>query len=153
MFTEMGTDRLSGTTRTTYRIAAPILLCLVVTARLMAQDHPPEGLTGYPLSVYMQFFQACFSDKRCTRTDNLHVDPLPKGCCVLIVTNGNGRGKDEVGSFEVFLNGKRVIPPDHSPSARATVTVQTNNSIKLSLTGESGSRVLVLIAYDSRQSK
>jgi len=61
---------------------------------------------------------------------------VPKGCCILTVTNGNGLGKDEVRSFEVFLNGKSVVPSDHSPNAQATVAVQPSNTIKVILTGE-----------------
>jgi hypothetical protein len=101
----------------------------------------------------MKFFPACSSDKPCTRTEDFRVDPLPKGCCILTVTNGNGLGKDEVRRFEVLLNGESVIPADHSPNAQATVTVQTSNTIKVILTGEPNSKVHVLIAYDPRQSK
>ncbi|HVR26413.1 MAG TPA: hypothetical protein VMU26_24175 [Candidatus Polarisedimenticolia bacterium] len=71
----------------------------------------------------------------------------------MTVTNGNGQGKDEVRSFEVTLNGKNVVSSDHSPSAQATVAVQMSNNIKVILTGEPSSKVLVLIAYDPRQSK
>jgi hypothetical protein len=93
------------------------------------------------------------SDKPCTRTEDFRVDPVPKGCCILTVTKGNGQGKDEVRSFEVFLNGKSVVSSDHSPNAQAAVAVQTNNKIKLILTGEPSSKVFVLIAYDPRQSE
>jgi hypothetical protein len=149
----MRAERLKGSKHKAYRLAARILLCLIGTARLTAREHPQPGFTGYPPSVYMQFFQACPSDKPCTRTEDFRVDPVPKGCCILMVTNGNGLGKDEVRSFEVFLNGKSVIPADHSPNAKATVAVQTSNTIKLILTGEPSSKVLILIAYDPRQSK
>jgi hypothetical protein len=84
---------------------------------------------------------------------DFRVDPVPKGCCILTVTKGNGQGKDEVRSFEVFLNGKSVVSSDHSPNAQAAVAVQTNNKIKLILTGEPSSNVFVLIAYDPRQSE
>src|ERR1700728_912520 len=117
------------------------------------QESQPQNFTLYPPSVYMQFFQACSSDKPCTRTEDFRVDPMPKGCCILPVTNGNGQGKDEVHSFEVFLNGKSVLSSNHSSNARATVAVQTSNKIKVILTGERSSKVLVLIAYDPRQSE
>ena len=98
-------------------------LCLVaaslVTAQNVGKVHPPQNFTGYPPSVYMQFSQACSSDKPRTRTEDFLVDPVPNGCCILTVTNGNGLRKDEVRSFEVFLNGKSVVPSDHSPSAQA----------------------------------
>jgi len=132
-------------------------LCLVaatlVTAQDVGRDRPPQNFTGYPPSVYMQVFQACSSDKPCARTEDFRVDPVPKGCCVLTVTNGNGLGKDEVRSFKVFLNGQNVVPSDHSPNAQATVAVQTSNRIRVILTGEPSSKVLVLIAYDPRQPK
>ena len=132
-------------------------VCLVavtfVTAQDVGKDRPPQNFTGYPPSVYMQFFQACSSDKPCTRTEDFRVDPVPKGCCILTVTNGKGLGKDEVHSFEVFLNGQNVASSDHSPNAQATVAVQTSNRIRVILTGEPSSKALVLIAYDPRQSK
>jgi hypothetical protein len=149
----MRTERPRVSRHKKYRLASYILLCLINAARLVAQDHPQQGFTAYPPSVYMQFFQACSSDKPCTRTEDFRVDPLPKGCCILTVTNGNGLGKDEVRSFEVFLNSKNVVPADHSRNAQATVAVQTNNTIKVVLTGEATSKVLVLIAYDPRRSK
>jgi hypothetical protein len=126
-----------------------------VAATLVAQDvgkaHPPQNFTLYPPSVYLQLFQACSSDKPCTRTEDFHVDPVPKGCCILAVTNGNGSGKDEVRSFEVFLNGKSVVRSDRSPSTHATVALQTSNRIKVILTGDPSSKVLVQVAYDPRQ--
>jgi hypothetical protein len=132
-------------------------LCLMAAVLVTAQDvgkgHPPQNFTGYPPSVYMEFFHACSSDKPCSRTEDFRVDPVPKGCCILTVTNGNGLGKDEVRSFEVLLNGKRVVPSGHSPNAQATVAVQTSNRIKVIVTGEPTSKVLVLIAYDPRQSQ
>ena len=125
----------------------------LVTGQDAGKGQPPANFTGYPPSVYMQFFRACSSDTPCTRTEDFRVDPVPKGCCVLTVTNGNGLGKDEVRSFEVFLNGKSVVSADHTPNAQATVTVQTSNTIKVILTGEPKSKVQILIAYDPRQSK
>jgi hypothetical protein len=64
---------------------------------------------------------------------------------------GNGLGKDEVRSFEVFLNGKSIVTSGNSPNAQVTVAVQMSNRIKVILTGEPSSKVLVLIAYDPRQ--
>jgi hypothetical protein len=149
----MCAERLSVSRRKPYRLAAGLLLCFIGAARLTAQDHPQQGVTGYPPSIYMKFFEACSSDKPCTRTEDFRVDPVPKGCCILMVTNGNGLGKDEVRSFEMFLNGKSIISANHSPNAQATVAVQTNNTIKVVLTGEPSSKVFVLIAYDPRWSK
>jgi len=130
-----------------------LVAATLVAAQDAGKDHSHQNFTFYPPSVYMQFFQACSTDKPCTRTEEFRVDPVPKGCCILSVTNGDGQGKDEVRSFEVFLNGKSVIPSDRSPIASATVAVQTTNRIKVILTGEPSSKVLVLIAHDPRQSK
>jgi hypothetical protein len=133
-----------------------VSFCLIATALLAAQgtivDHPQQTSTGYPPSVYMGFFQACSPDKPCTRTEDFRVDAVPKGCCILTVTNGDGLGKHEVRSFEVFLNGQSVAS-DHSQNAQAPVAVQTSNTVKVVLTGEQSSKVFVLIAYDPRQSK
>ena len=139
--------------RTSWIAGLFVVAATLVTAQDGGKDHPPQNFTLYPPSVYLQIFQACSSEKPCTRTENFRVDPVPKGCCILTVTNGNGQGKDEVRSFEVFLNGKSVIPSDRSPIASATVAVQTTNRIKVILTGEPSSKVLVLIAHDPRQSK
>jgi hypothetical protein len=131
-------------------------LCAFIVAPMTAQEKawsPMQGFTGYPPSVYMQFFQACSPEKPCTRTDDFRVDPLPKGCCVLLLTNGDGRGNDEVHAYEVFLNGKRVVPEGESRNLQATVTVQASNTIKLVLTGKPSAKVFVLIAYDPHQSK
>jgi hypothetical protein len=135
-------------------IAALYLLSATLTT---AQDegagHSPQNFSGYPPSVYMQFFQAGSPDKPRSRMEGFRVDNVPKGCCMLTVTNGNGLGKNEVRSFEVFLNGKSVVHSDHSPIAQTRVTVRRSNTIKVILTGEPSSKVLVLIAYDPRESK
>lgn len=116
-------------------------------------DHPQSSFTGYPPSVYMQPFLACPSDAPGTRTAEFRVDPVPNGCCILIVTNGDGQGADETRSYEVFMNGKNVIPADHSRSAQAPVKVLRSNTLKVVLSGGPSSKVFVLIAYDPRQPK
>lgn len=110
--------------------------------------------TGYPPSVYMHtFFPCSAADAQCTRTDEFRVNPVPTGCCILTVTNGDGRGTGEARSYEVFLNGKRVVPVDHSRNAQAPVKVLRSNTLKVILTGETSSKVLVFIAYDPQKSK
>ncbi len=101
----------------------------------------------------MRPFLACVSDTPCAQTDKFHLDQVPTGCCVLIVTNGDGQGTDEVRSYEVFLNGERVIPTDHSRSAQSAVKVRPANTLKVVLSGPPHSKVFVLLAYDPRQSK
>lgn len=139
-----GKARLIG-----YAIGIP----LVALIGMIWMLRPQKTFTGYPPSVYMGVFQACSSDHPCSRTQDFHIDPVPKGCCILTVTNGNGQGKDEVRSFEVFLNSKNVLDTDRSQGAQTRVAVQTGNTIKVILTGEPSSKVLVVIAYDPRQSK
>jgi hypothetical protein len=103
-------------------------------------------------AAYVQTFQACSTDKPCAQTYEFHVDPLPKRCCILWVTYGDGQGRDEVQSYEVLLNNEIVLPSGHARKAHATVTVQTNNTIKVVLTGNPGSTVLVLITHNPRES-
>ncbi len=114
-----------------------------------------QGFTGYPPSVYMHSFLACVSDVPCAQTDKFRLDQVPTGCCVLIVSNGDGRGTDEVRSYEVFLNGERVrvVPTDHSRSAQAAVKLRATNTLKVVLSGAPHSKVFVLLTYDPRRSK
>jgi hypothetical protein len=114
---------------------------------------PVQTFTDYPPAVYMQFFLPCSADKPCTRSDEFTVDPVPKGCCVLTVTNGDGRGTNEVSSYEVFLNGERVFPPSRTKNAEIVTKISQHNSIRVVLTGEPNSKIFVLIAYDPRESR
>lgn len=69
------------------------------------------------------------------------------------LTNGDGKGNDEVQAYEVFLHGKRVLPEGDSRNAQAAVSVQASNKIELVLRGRPGAKVFVLIARDPRLSK
>jgi|SRR5580658_1459658 hypothetical protein len=126
-------------------LLACALLCLAAANLLFCQEMKN---TGYPPSVYMHEFHPCSSDTPCERTEEFRVDPEPGGCCILTVTNGNGLGEDEVHSYEVFLNGERVIPNVGSRNAQATVKVAKRNTLKAVLTGERNSKVFILVAYD-----
>jgi hypothetical protein len=131
--------------------------CLISAALILAQEtktvNPNQDFTGYPPAVYMHFFLACPGDKPCAQTEDFRVDPIPKGCCVLTVTNGDGQGTDEVSSYEVFLNGQRVLPTSKARNAQAAVTIRQDNSLKVVLTGGAHSKVFILIAYDPREPK
>jgi hypothetical protein len=96
--------------------------------------------------VYMRYFGACSTDKPCTQSKKFRVDSIPAGCCTLSVTNGTGHGTDEVKSYEIFLNGKRVLP-------QAQVEIRRQNTLKVVLVGEPSSKVLILFAYAPRQTK
>jgi hypothetical protein len=130
-----------------------LVAAAIATAQGAKTDHLQPSFTGFPPSVYMRPFFGCSLDASCTRTAQFRIDPVPNGCCILTVTNGDGRGTDEARSYEVFLNGKKVVPADHSRNAQAPVKVLRSNTIKVILTGEPFSKVFVLIAYDPRQSK
>ncbi len=131
-------------------------VCLVSAAPVQAQetkmDNAKQKFTGYPPAVYMHSFLACPSDKPCTQTEDFRVDPVPKGCCVLTVTNGDGPGADEVSSYEVFLNGQRVLPPGRARNVQAAVKVLKDNTLKVILAGGPHSKVFILVAYDPRES-
>ena len=134
-------------------LALALFGAAVLTTRKAAMDSPRQGFTFYPPSVYMSSFLACQGDSPCTRTETFPVDPVPKDCCLLLVTNGDGRGDDEVRSYEVFLNGDRVIPSDGSRNAQAPVKVLGSNTLKVTLAGPTHSKIFILIAYDPRKSK
>jgi hypothetical protein len=82
-----------------------------------------------------------------TRAEDFRVDPVPNGCCVLTVTNGDGRGTDEVRSYQVFLNGQQVLPTGKARNAQAAVKVLRENTLKVVLAGGPHSKVFILIAY------
>jgi hypothetical protein len=121
------------------------------TTQKATENH--QRFTGYPPSVYMHFFLPCSSDAPCTRTAKFQVDPVPDGCCILMVTNGDGRGTDEVKNYKVILNGETVVAAGHSGNAQADVKLARSNTLKVALTGEPHSKIFVLIAYGPRQSK
>ena len=136
--------------RKAYWLSVVVFLWLMSACLLKAQR---QRFTGYPPSIYMKPFFPCSADASCTRTDEFRVDPVPNGCCILAVTNGDGRGTDEVRSYEVFLNGEKVVPAGHSPNAEAPVKLLRRNTLKVILIGGPHSKVFVLIAYDPRQAK
>ena len=142
--------------RSGLRVFLVASLCALIATPVAAQEkaeQPVHGSTGYPPSVYMRPFMACAYDAICVRTDKFHLNQVPTGCCVLIVTNGDGQGADEVRSYEVFLNGERVVPADHSRNAQAAVKLRATNTLKVVLSGVPHSKVFVLLAYDPRRSK
>ena len=139
------------------------LLSLVSTRLLSAQepnvptglqklDPQKPGFTGYPPMTYDHVFLSCPSDGACTRTDKFRVDPMPHGCCILTVRNGDGRGTDQVHSYEIFLNGKRVAS-NSSQYANAPVKLRGSNTIRVALSGGPQSKLSVMISYDPRHSK
>ena len=140
--------------RRAFRFGLAVLLSVSVTAivgAIVFAIHPQRRFTGYPPSVYMNFFLSCPSDGPCVREDTFHVD-APHGCCTMLVTNGDGRGTDEVRSYDIFLNGERVVSAG-SQNAQGPVKLQTSNTLKVILTGNPQSKIFVLIAYDPRESK
>jgi hypothetical protein len=122
--------------------------CLVCMAFARAQT-----ATGYPPSVYMRFFLACPGEKPCTQTSSFHVDQIPKGCCILTVTNGDGRGNDEISNYEVLLNGQQVLSAGSARNAQAQVKVLQDNTLKVILAGRPSSKIFILIAYDPRKTE
>lgn len=127
------------------------LLHLIRPAVPKAQEvtAPHSELGAAPSSVHTQLLLACSSEAPCTRTDAFEVDPVPNGRCVLNVRNGDGHGTDEARSYEVFLNGEKVIPAHRAGNAQAPAKVQRSNTLKVILTGESFRRVLVTILCDA----
>ncbi|MGA9544469.1 MAG: hypothetical protein WBQ85_12925, partial [Candidatus Sulfotelmatobacter sp.] len=63
------------------------------------------------------------------------------------------RCQNAVSSYEVFLNGERVLPPGRGRNAQAAVKVPKDNTLKVILTGGPHSKVFILVAYDPRESK
>jgi len=98
--------------------------------------------------VYIQLFRPRATHTPCTRTESFKIDSMPKGCCTLTVSNGDGQGHKEARSYEVFLNGKKVIPAARSGHAQVPVTLLQRNTLKVVLAGESHALMTVQIASD-----
>jgi hypothetical protein len=130
------------------------LLCFVnPVLKTQEATAPRPKPSAAPSSVYTQVFLACSNKAPCTRTDTFRVDPLPNGGCVLTVRNGDGHGIDEARSYEVFLNGEKVVPVHRIGNAKAPVKVLSSNTLKMVLTGESFRKVFIEILCDQRQSE
>ena len=141
--------------RRAFRFGLALLLSVSVTAivgAIVFAIHPQRRFTGYPPSVYMNLFMSCPSDGPCIREDTFSVDSLPHGCCTMLVTNGDGRGRDEVRSYDIFLNGERVAPAGLQ-NAQGPVRLQSSNTLKVILTGSPQSKIFILITYDPRGPK
>src|SRR5271169_5950994 len=79
--------------------------CALIAAPIAAQEkaeEPMRGFTGYPPSVYMHFFFACASDAPCAQTDKFHINQVPTGCCVLIVTTVMAKGQTKYAPAKFF---------------------------------------------------
>jgi len=140
------------------------LISLMSPRLLNAQDTklPPDirkldtqklGFTGYPPLPYEHIFLSCPFEGACTRTDKFRTDPMPPGCCILTVSNGDGHGTDEVRRYEIVLNGKRVLVSSQAGYPNVPVKLRASNTIRVVLSGGPQSRLSVFISYDPRQSK
>ena len=129
-------------------------LCLffVAATLLGCQEKIPKyQFTAYPPSVYMQEFHACFYSAPCEKTAEFRLDAIPRGGCTLVVTNGNGQGKNEVRDYEIFLNAERVIPKSGARGAYAAVKPTNRNILKTVVTGDPDAKIFILLAYDPNQ--
>jgi hypothetical protein len=134
------------------RTVASLALQVVLILTTVVQGDGEEK-TFYPPSVYMQSFTACSADKPCARTEEFRVNPVPAGCCVLTVANGDGRGNDEVASYEVFLNGERVVQTSGARYTQVAVKLLAqSNTLKVVIVGKPSTKVFLIVNYDPRQS-
>jgi hypothetical protein len=136
------------------------LLLLVVIALLPLflysysnQDGEDQTRTFVPPSVYMNIFKACSATEPCTRTVDFRVKKVPAGCCVLTVVNGDGKGNDKVLSYQVSLNGERVVRTTGEKYSQIAIKVAESNTLKVILVGQPTSSIFVTFNYDPRQSK
>ena len=107
--------------------------------------------TFYPPSVYSQFFTACPPKKACVHTEKFPLNSIPDTCCILVVTNGDGRGSNQVASYQLFVNGKRLLP-NKTGDSQIFVKLKNENSIKVVMLGAPFSKIFVSFTYDPAQS-
>ncbi len=63
------------------------------------------------------------------------MDLIQRAAVFWASTNGNGCGGDEVSTYEVFLNGKRVLRGDPRHN-QVRVKLRLHNSLKVVLMGD-----------------
>jgi len=131
---------------TTLTTAAAVLR-MIAGSRLAAYKPDihasQQGFTGYAPSVYMNAFQA-YVTAPCIRTESFEVHSVATGCCLLLLTNRDGSGKDQVRNHQVALNETSVMPEGHSRNAPASVKRLESNTLKVTITGEPLSNVFIL---------
>jgi hypothetical protein len=111
----------------------------VVVAALIVLTIPAAGQAP----IYEYSFDSCSSDRSCTAASSFKVSDLPRNCCVLTVTNGDGHGSDQVRSAEIYLNGEKQVLDRH---AQAIVYLRRKNTVKLVSEGGPHSKVHIRIA-------
>jgi len=92
--------------------------------------------------IYEQSFISCPSDRPCTVTDSFKVPDVPGNCCILTVTNGEGRS-DQVRSARIYLNGDEEVLDRRR---QAIVYLRKRNILKVLLEGEPHAKVHIGIA-------
>ncbi len=102
------------------------IACLVAEA---SSGSDGEELTA---RIYEGIFLGCLSDSPCTRSHWFSVERIQPNCCVLSIRNGDGRGNDEVRSYQIFLNGEEVVLPMKSRAAEVEVSIAANNILRMS---------------------
>jgi hypothetical protein len=128
--------------------AALILVTLTPIVPTVAQQK-----TFVEPTLYVNAFKACGSDDLCTRTADFSLKSIPNGCCVLEVLNGGGSKDRQVSSYEIYLNGERVITPRNAEFASAAVKLSGENNLKVVLKGKQEAAIAVMFAYNPRQPK
>ena len=78
---------------------------------------------------------------------------IPNGCCVLEVMNGVGRKDRAVSTYEVYLNGERVIKATASDFATAAVKLSNRNTLKVVLRGKPSASIMLMLADDPGKTK
>jgi hypothetical protein len=142
-----------------------LLFILMSTARFSMHQlltfrpvdfHPhlqPHGL------AFIQRFSVCTADASCAarstarETKTFTLRRVPGGSCSLAVINGGGRDQHQVEAVRVILNGDEVSLRSNGRVQSAPVTLTSENTVTVELTGSNDAFVYVVIFYagQSRQ--
>jgi hypothetical protein len=114
------------------KISVVVAALIVFTSRAASQSPP-----------YEHSFRVCPSDLPCSVTDSFKAADVPRNCCILTVTNGDGQGSDQVRSAEIYFNGEKEVLDRHR---QAIVYPRKNNIAKVILEGDPHAKVDVRIA-------
>lgn len=130
-------------------------LCLFAAGALAAQSSTSHHEVHTPVApnLYDASFSGCgIVPGACSEAfeDKFQVNPMPAVCCTLLVTNGDGfSGADAVLAYDIYLNGKKVIfSRGDRANLKRHVNLRRNNTVKVTLSGETFRRMSVTISPD-----
>ncbi len=141
-----------------YALFIAFLVVAVAAAAKLLGVWPSSSkaeFTSYPPMLYADRFSVCEAGSPCQQRrvieTSVSVEEIPRRCCGLTVTNGDGAGHQSVRAFDIWFNGEKLRFTKPVPwQAIAPVHIRQQNSLKVALEGPADGVVWVMLSYDPR---